>query len=192
MPGAHQGSREGGLGIMRVVGKGVGMRLLRTGDNQVPVNNEELVDRRTGGGYQCERGLFIKVYQKVEKKWEAMTDKAYQDRVYDWLAACFPSSVRSDRRERTHRFLEEALELAQANGCDYDEAKALLEYVFARPVGRADLEVGGVMVTLAGLCSASGVRMEDAGERELQRNWDRIELIRRKQAGKPQNSSLPQ
>jgi hypothetical protein len=39
---------------------------------------------------------------------------SYQARVERWLEACFPPSVRSDRGERTHRFLEEALELVEA------------------------------------------------------------------------------
>lgn len=117
---------------------------------------------------------------------------SYQQRVERWLDACFPPAVRSDRAERTHRFLEEALELAQANGCSRDDALALVEYVFGRPVGRPDQEVGGVMVTLAGLCSASGINMDDAGERELERNWDRIETIRAKQQAKPHGSPLPQ
>jgi len=117
---------------------------------------------------------------------------SYQQRVERWLDACFPPSVRSDRAERTHRFLEEALELAQANGCSRDDALALVEYVFGRPVGRPDQEVGGVMVTLAGLCSASGINMDNAGDRELERNWDRIETIRAKQQAKPHGSPLPQ
>ena len=116
---------------------------------------------------------------------------SYQRRVEQWLDACFPPAVRSNRAERTHRFLEEALELAQANGCSRDDALALVEYVFGRPVGRPDEEVGGVMVTLAGLCSASGINMDDAGHRELERNWDRIETIRAKQQAKPHGSPVP-
>lgn len=121
-----------------------------------------------------------------------MSNKSYQLRVEDWLTACFPSSVRSDRQERTHRFLEEALELAQANGCSKDNALALVEYVYGRPAGQPDLEVGGVMVTLASLCSATAIDMNEAGDRELARNWDRIAAIREKQASKPHGSPLPQ
>jgi hypothetical protein len=118
--------------------------------------------------------------------------KSYQRRVEDWLSACFPPSVRTDRQERTYRFLEEALELAQANGCSRDEARMLIDYVYSRPGGRPDLEVGGVMVTLASLCSATQINMSEAGERELERNWERIETIRQKQASKPRGSPLPQ
>lgn len=117
---------------------------------------------------------------------------SFQTRVRSWIAACFPPSASSDRNERTYRFLEEALELAQANACSRLEAIELVNYVYDRPVGDAELEVGGVMVTLAGLCGALEIDMEAAGEAELKRNWTRIEAIRSKQASKPHGSPLPQ
>jgi hypothetical protein len=94
--------------------------------------------------------------------------------------------------ERSHRFLEEAIELAQASGCTKEDARLLVEYVFDRPKGTQEQEVGGVMVTLAALCSALKLKMDDAGDKELARNWERIEAIRRKQASKPAGSPLPQ
>lgn len=121
-----------------------------------------------------------------------MTRTSYQHRVYEWLTACFPPEARKDSQERTHRFLEEALELAQATGCSQEEAKALVDYVYSRPAGRPEHEVGGVMVTLASLCSVTGIDMSEAGDQELERNWKRIDLIRRKQASKPHDSPLPQ
>ena len=121
-----------------------------------------------------------------------MSITSFQERVEGWLKGCFPAAARSDRAERTHRFLEEALELAQANGCSRDDVIALVQYVYGRPVGVPELEAGGVMVTLAALCSAYGINMNEAGDRELKRNWDRIEMIRAKQAAKPRGSPLPQ
>ena len=121
-----------------------------------------------------------------------MISKSFQRRVAEWLMACFPPSARSDLQERNHRFLEEALELAQANGCSRQEVLTLVDYVYSRPVGHSEKEVGGVMVTLAGLCSVTGIEMDEAGNRELERNWERIDAIRRKQASKPLDSPLPQ
>lgn len=121
-----------------------------------------------------------------------MSTTSFQKRVESWLKSCFPIAVWSNRAERTHRFLEEALELAQANGCSREDALALVDYVYNRPVGTSDLEVGGVMVTLAALCSAFEINMDEAGDGELRRNWDRIETIRAKQATKPHGSPLPQ
>ncbi len=121
-----------------------------------------------------------------------MSDKSFQQRVGDWLVACFPAAVRANRQERTHRFLEEALELAQANGCSREDAQMLVDYVYSRPAGLPENEVGGVMVTLAGLCSATAIDMQDEGDHELDRNWERINTIRQKQASKPHGSPLPQ
>ena len=116
----------------------------------------------------------------------------FQRRVAEWMAVCFPPAVCADREERTHRFLEEALELAQASGCLRADAYRLVDYVFSREMGRVEVEVGGVMVTLAALCSAFEVDMTVAADRELERNWSRIEAIRRKQASRPERSPLPQ
>jgi len=53
--------------------------------------------------------------------------------------------------------------------------------------------VGGVMVTLAALCLASGIDMYSAAERELARinQPEIVAKIRTKQAAKPTGSALP-
>lgn len=121
-----------------------------------------------------------------------MPSGSFQHRVWQWVVACFPTSAHLNVQERNHRFLEEALELAQANSCTKAEALELVEYVFGRPKGDVRQEVGGVLVTLAALCNATSVDMDDAAEQELQRNWSLIDRIRTKQAAKRQGSALPQ
>ena len=121
-----------------------------------------------------------------------MSIQSYQRRVRKWISTCFPPESAADQLERSHRFLEESLELAQACGCTKKDALVLVDYVFNRPVGDVLQEAGGVMVTLSALCDAQGVDLEDAAERELLRNWNRLQLIRAKQAAKPQESALPQ
>lgn len=116
----------------------------------------------------------------------------YQDNVAAWVSACFPASAQTDVAERSHRFLEEALELVQASGCTKEDARLMVDYVFDRPAGAHEQEVGGVMVTLAALCNALKLSMDDAADRELARNWKRIDAIRHKQATKPAGSPLPQ
>jgi hypothetical protein len=123
---------------------------------------------------------------------ETAVSRTFQVRVAEWLVACFGGGVALERDDRLHRFLEEALELAQASGCAKDEAVQLVNYVFSRPSGNLVSEVGGVMVTLAGLCEASGVDLEEAGELELARNWSRTDEIRAKRARKRTGSPLPQ
>ncbi len=121
----------------------------------------------------------------------ALSPRSYQARVADWVVACFGPDVALDRVERNHRFLEESLELVQALGCTREDAHALVEYTFGRPPGDVIQEVGGVLVTLAALCTAAGVEMVGAGEVELDRVLGLVDKIRAKQAAKPHGSPLP-
>ena len=120
-----------------------------------------------------------------------LTRKPYQIRVTEWLLECFGYKISIDKTERNHRFLEEALELVQSCGCTADEAYQLVDYVYGRDIGERQQEVGGVMVTLAALCSANGEEMDICGETELARVWTKVEQIRAKQAAKPKHSPLP-
>jgi hypothetical protein len=117
--------------------------------------------------------------------------ESFQNRVKSWLKTCFGHKIAKDKRERNHRFLEEALELVQACGCSREESHLLVDYVYDRPAGDKNQEAGGVMVTLAALCLAQNLDMEKAGETELARVWTKVDTIRQKQASKPENSPLP-
>ena len=119
-------------------------------------------------------------------------DAPLQPRVAAWVRACFGETIAMDAVERNHRFLEEALELAQACGCSQSEAHQLVDYVYGRPVGERAQEVGGVMLTLAALCAAQGLDMHGAAELELKRVWAKLPQIRAKQAAKPKLYPLPQ
>lgn len=116
----------------------------------------------------------------------------FQRRVHAWMLACFGEEIAADGMERNHRFLEEALELVQANGCTASEAHQLVDYVFGREVGEVNQEAGGVAVTLVALLNALGVDLIYASETELARVWTKVEQIRAKQAAKPKHSPLPQ
>jgi hypothetical protein len=119
-------------------------------------------------------------------------ESTFQSRVEPWMLACFGHKISADKKERNHRFLEEALELVQSNGCTKQEAHLLVDYVYGRKEGEINQEVGGVMVTLAALCLANGVNMHECGEKELERIWGMVDQIRDKQACKPKHSPLPQ
>lgn len=116
----------------------------------------------------------------------------FQDRVNRWLVACFGADIAKDKVERNHRFLEESLELVQSTGCTKKEALQLVDYVYGREIGEPIQEVGGVMNTLAALCSANEIDMIYAGHVELDRCWMKVDKIRAKQAAKPKFSPLPQ
>lgn len=118
---------------------------------------------------------------------------SFQSRVLPWLMECFGAEIAADRVERCDRFIEEALELAQSLDWPQERAHALVEYVYGRSVGEPHQEVGGVMVTLAALCEATGLDMQAGGDDELARIMrpEIVLKIRAKQAAKPTGSALP-
>ncbi len=109
----------------------------------------------------------------------------FQERVQDWLIRCLGTDAALDPMQRNQRFLEEALELVQARGCTESEALQLVRYVYARPSGEVAQEIGGVMLSLAGLCAASSHNMTECGERELARVCGRMDEVRAKHELKP-------
>jgi len=121
----------------------------------------------------------------------ALFKDTFQARVAMWTVACFGKEISCDKVERNHRFVEEALELAQACDCTASEAHQLVDYVFNRPVGDKKQEVGGVALTLAALCNAHDINDQECAETELSRVWTHLEKIRAKQLTKPKHSPLP-
>ncbi|WYW02654.1 hypothetical protein Peetri_00066 [Pseudomonas phage vB_PpuM-Peetri] len=110
-----------------------------------------------------------------------------------WLVKAFGDETAHDKKERVYRFTEEALELGQATGLTKEEALALVDYVYERPVGEIKQEVGGVMTTLAALCFAHEIDHHECSRLELDRVQDPavLEKIRIKQANKKIRSPLP-
>jgi predicted RNA-binding Zn-ribbon protein involved in translation (DUF1610 family) len=92
-----------------------------------------------------------------------------QQRVQAWVEATFPTELHTNLTERGDRLLEETLELLQSTGYDPARIAILANYVYGRPAGEPAQEAGGVMLTLAALCTAAGVDMIEAGEAELAR-----------------------
>lgn len=144
---------------------------------------------RSGGNIMTERNPIPPCLSHLEQIGAA---SSFQSSVRDWLMTCFGAEISADKIERNHRFLEEALELVQSCGCTRSEAHQLVDYVFGRPVGEIEQEIGGVMNTLAALCLAHRFDMMVAGEKEMRRVWTMVEKIRAKQAAKPKHSPLPE
>jgi NTP pyrophosphatase (non-canonical NTP hydrolase) len=117
------------------------------------------------------------------------TKANFQSETTDWATQCFGKDHATDTTLRNHRFLEEAVELVQACGITRIEVLQIVHYVYNRPVGVIRQEVGGVLNTLAVLCSAFGIDMLDAGNEELMRVWNKFEEIRAKHHAKPKFSS---
>lgn len=117
---------------------------------------------------------------------------SFQGKVHDWMRECFVRPDAMAPEQRAFRFIEEALELVQAVGTSKADVLRLVEYVYGRLPGDDDQEIGGVLVTLAGLATSRALIMEDCGRHELARCIRNTEAIRAKDLAKPQRSPLPQ
>lgn len=112
----------------------------------------------------------------------------FQNEVNDWVLETFGEvSV----KQRYYRFGEEALELLQAGGVTKSELMVLMDSVYSKPVGDKFNEIGGTSITLAGIAVAEDMSLSAACLLEIQRCWDRVEEIRKKDKNKPLNSPLP-
>jgi hypothetical protein len=116
---------------------------------------------------------------------------SFQARVYEWMKDCFKKPDALLPEHRAFRFIEEALELVQAVGTSRAEVLRVVEYVYGRPAGQDAQEIGGVMVTLAGLATSRALILNDCADEELSRCVINLERIRAKDLTKPQRSPLP-
>lgn len=112
-------------------------------------------------------------------------DASLQERVSPWVLECLGEKSANDLQLRSHRFMEESVELVQSCGCTQDEVLQIVEWVYGRDVGEKEQEVGGVMITLAALCLAHGLDLHAEAETELARIWENCDGIRKKQEFKP-------
>ncbi len=163
----------------------------RTAEEKQALNNDEVVAHQQ---YQIaldiiDETLFA-VHVTPEQAKSGRTKDVFQNNVQPWMLACFGEKIAGDVVERNHRFFEEATELVQACGMSCEDAHQLVDYTYGRPIGEKSQEVGGVMVTLAALCLAQKIDMHDAAETELARIWTKVDVIRAKQASKPQFGPL--
>ena len=128
----------------------------------------------------------IAALKKRVEELEVKTLDAFQGRTSDWVRECFSSRICTARKERSFRFLEEALELVQALELTADDARLVVDYVYGRPAGDPSQEVGGVMVTLAALCWNERMFLQSAAFTELERieQPEIMDKIRAKQDAK--------
>lgn len=81
----------------------------------------------------------------------------------------FGESNMTDTKMRALRMLEEAIELYQSCGCEAEQAKKLIDYVFSREPGGLFQEIGGLGVTVLALAESCGFSADDAEIAEIQR-----------------------
>ena len=75
-------------------------------------------------------------------------------------------------RVRTMRLLEEALELAQAEGVQSYEASIILGQVYKKPLGTPYKELGGVLVTMAAYAATADHNIDQAFMDEFEHIMD--------------------
>jgi NTP pyrophosphatase (non-canonical NTP hydrolase) len=90
---------------------------------------------------------------------------------FEWAVATF-GKIAKDPNERIDRFIEEALELAQAHGVSFGRVLEIMDYVFSRPAGEVVQEVGGVGVTLMTYCESVSIHADEAEATEVARILD--------------------
>lgn len=93
---------------------------------------------------------------------------AIGERAAAWVRRCFGEHAMA-RTERAARLMEEAVELAQAEGVTVALARGIVERAYARPTGDPAQEAGGVGMCLAAWSVASGVDVAAETEREVSR-----------------------
>ncbi len=114
--------------------------------------------------------------------------KFIQQLANNWAIRAFGFEHTKNSKVRALRLLEEAIELAQAEGVQRHLVDHCTEVVYSRPVGEAHQEIGGVLMTAAVYCGCVGRDMEEVLATELdrvlakpltqfhQRNQDKINL----------------
>jgi len=108
-----------------------------------------------------------------------------QRRIAGWVRSRFGDRSQDDPHERGRRFMEEAIELAQALGITSEEIAQLVSYVYSRPVGKPYQEVAGVGVTLLALAECISLDFCAITEEELWRIEDLpIDHFRRRHQAK--------
>ena len=109
----------------------------------------------------------------------------YQEQINNWMVKTFGEKVLMDKKERAHRFAEEAIELLQAVGYTPDELNHMIKYVYGRPKGKVGQEVGGTLHCLASLCTAYRVPMSAYAVKVLRYCEQNGDAIRQKHSQKP-------
>jgi hypothetical protein len=91
------------------------------------------------------------------------------NRIAGWVRSRLGEKALMDRQERAARLVEEAIELAQAEGVPEIRIVNVARRVYDRPVGEVEQEIGGIGVCLLAYCHASGFNFVTLTDREVTR-----------------------
>lgn len=114
-----------------------------------------------------------------------MSREQRQQKAAAWVASTFGTPALMSLHERCCRVVEEAIELAQAEGVEQHVIDMISARVFKRPPGNPWQELGGVGHCLLTYSAAKGVSADTAEEDEVNRVYDLpAERFRQKQQEK--------
>ena len=138
------------------------------------------------------RDIPLHPWQQAHRAPIALASSAYsigdfQCGIADWITSCWDKNRLFHKRESNLRFAEEAIELMQAVGLSRDDVSSMQDYIYNRKKGDIDNEIGGVLVTLAGLATAHMINMEGVARDSLLSCWARSLHIRQKNETKPKH-----
>lgn len=118
---------------------------------------------------QCPSFLSRSSYKSTARMAPSKAFVNLSNKINHWVRSRFGDLIFEDRWERTMRVLEEALELAQAEGVSEDAARILTRRVFSRPVGVPSQEGAGVGVTLFAWAASRGIDIHKSMMEEVER-----------------------
>lgn len=91
-----------------------------------------------------------------------------QERIADWVRSRLGLHYMHPR-ERAMRLLEEAIELAQAEGINVERCHNQVNHVYNRPKGEPEMEAAGVAVCLLAWCNARSKNLFALAAEEIAR-----------------------
>lgn len=92
----------------------------------------------------------------------------FQREALQWAEETFGPGA-NDPEERTKRFVEEALELAQALGLHFADVQSIADRVYGNKHGNVEKELGQTQLTLGVLAEVLSYCSLTEGSRELER-----------------------
>ncbi len=88
---------------------------------------------------------------------------------HQWVSTVRSEAIANNLQERVKRIIEEAIELAQAEGLPLEMIFRIAQRTYGRPAGKPEQEVGGMMTTLMTYCQARGISIYRAEVAEFAR-----------------------
>ncbi|QSB01999.1 hypothetical protein JWZ98_03285 [Methylomonas sp. EFPC1] len=111
----------------------------------------------------------LKLHEWLEAINKLQNRMSRQTSILQWAINTFGEETANVTGERIRRFLEEAIELAQAVGMEDEEVINMVEYVFARPAGNVAQEIGQAGVSLLALAQHLNINAEHEERKEFDR-----------------------